>query len=332
MAPASPLQASDEWLHAVPDGMDPRTWADTLWVDVNDPGAGISGIVHWHMGFGGVARIQVNVVIDGMLLNHVNKFPFEASAGAREWGDGRLTYRVTEPLHEIAVSFDGPRFGLDLVYRRRFPFDPVFRPLLAMGAQTVDGGHYEQPMTCEGTLELRDGPRRGEVRPIACNAFRDHSWSDRWSKALPWEGHVGATRYGHYWPAFYLPDRHIQGWGMHTPDPSIPGTVRGGFVTSADGQHLLQDSCVAYTAAPEDWRRVERFAFELTMPDGEILHLTSGRSFGLVRTYHLDLFNDVEARVDQYANFCEVAIAETGERGVGTLEYSVIPAVNRWLT
>ena len=40
--------------------------------------------------------------------------------------------------------------------------------------------------------------------------------------------------------------------------------------------------------------------------------------------------NDLENRMDCYEAFCDFEVEETGERGTGTAEYSVLPPWPQW--
>jgi hypothetical protein len=77
-------------------------------------------------------------------------------------------------------------------------------------------------------------------------------------------------------------------------------------------------------------RRANSFRYELTMPDGEVIHVRSTKHHGTVKLW-MRAENDLENRLDCYEAFCDFEVEETGEVGTGTAEYDVMPALPQWL-
>ena len=64
--------------------------------------------------------------------------------------------------------------------------------------------------------------------------------------------------------------------------------------------------------------------------DGEVIHVRSTAHHGTIKLW-LRAENDLENRMDCYEAFCDFEVEETGEKGTGTAEYSVMPAWPQWL-
>jgi hypothetical protein len=77
-------------------------------------------------------------------------------------------------------------------------------------------------------------------------------------------------------------------------------------------------------------RDADRFRYELTMPDGEVIHVKSTKHPVTIKLW-MRAENDLENRHDCYEAFCDFEVEETGEQGTGTAEYSVYPAYPQWL-
>ena len=72
------------------------------------------------------------------------------------------------------------------------------------------------------------------------------------------------------------------------------------------------------------------FRYQFTLPDGEVIHVKTGRKYaqsvnGLMRGE-----NDAECLLDCYEGFFDFEVEETGERGYGCAEYSINPPFPRW--
>lgn len=328
------VNPEDEYLHAEPQAASPFTlWGDTLWVSVVDPKANVFGINHFHLTTKGFARFEALYLIDGVKQLYGNKVPFDAGAARGPWSDGRLTYEVVNPLEEIRISFDGPRYGFDLRFRGRFDAfnyeDNVKGNPLSRFHHY--GGHNEQGMHCTGSFEIRAGPKKGDVRTLDCWSHRDHSWSDRFHDEPPWawgERHIPS----HFWPSIQLPSRHINAFGVLTPglirspegDP-----VFGGFVADAAGAKPILGA-EGEALFEDDGRSAMAFRFKLTLPGNEVIHVRTGRKYGMVKLWDR-AENDLENRLDCYEPFFDFEVEETGERGTGVAEYSIQPPWPRWL-
>jgi hypothetical protein len=325
------MKAEDEYRHPVPEELKEGLWGDTLWVSVVDREANIFGINHFHLTNKGWARFEALYVIDGVQQLYGNKAPLTKDPDRGPWSDGNLSYEVVRPLEEIRIQFDGPRYGFDLNFRGRFPaFDY---------ADSVDGnplmeehghsGHNEQGMHCTGSFEIRGGPKQGETRQLDSWTHRDHTWSTRFANEPDWEW--GQTNIaGHYWPSIQLADAHINTFGIIRPE-LLQGRPRriGGFVATTKGAEAIRDSSAEVLFA-EDERNAIAFRYELTMPDGQVIHVRTGRKYAQVKLWDRGE-NDLENRLDCYEPFFDFEVEETGEQGYGVAEYSVHPPWPRWL-
>jgi hypothetical protein len=330
------VDPKDEYRHAKPDGLSEQDglWGDTLWVSVVDPQANIFGINHFHLTANGFARFEALYVIDGVKQLYGNKVPIDPDPDRGPWTDGRLSYEVVKPLEELRIQFDGPRYGFDLSFVGRFEafeYEDCVRgnPL---SSHHFYGGHNEQGMHCTGEFEIRGGPNKGDRRSLDCFSHRDHSWSTRFSDEPRWswtEKHYP----GHFWPSIQLKDKHINAFGVQKPalrqgwTGDVPPV--GGFVSDASGARPIKDATVE-VLYEDDCRTAMAFRYTLTMPDGEVIHVRTGRKYGMVKLWDR-AENDLENRLDCYEPFFDFEVEETGERGNGVAEYSVAPPWPRWL-
>lgn len=327
------VNPQDEYRHACPEQIQEKLWGDTLWVSVVDREANIFGINHFHLTNKGYARYEALYIIDGVMQLWGNKVPLSVEVDQGPWTDGRLSYEVVKPLEEIRIQFDGPCFGFDQTFRGRFPvFDYADSVNGNPLARFHDyGGHFEQAMHCTGTFEIRGGPCAGETRKLDSWSHRDHSWSTRFADQLPWEPEHGDYP-SHFWPSIQLADKHINAFGvmeyggMGLPDGEKPV---GGFCATAEGARPIQHA-TAEILTEENRRDAAAFRYEITMPDGEVLHVRTGRKHGQVKLWDRGE-NDLENRFDCYEPFFDFEVEETGERGYGVAEYSIQPVRPRWL-
>ena len=244
---------------------------------------------------------------------------------------------MVRPLEEIRIAFDGPRYGFDLSFTGRFPVfnyaDCDRRDPLAFASGGRHGGHNEQGRHCRGEFEIRGGPAAGETRNIDSFSHRDHSWSPRFADEPAWEWEEGHNP-GHFWPSIQLPDRHINAFGLvDSPlSRSFPEGQRpvGGFVSDKDGGRALLNATCEVLAEGAALRDQPMFRYELTMPDGEVIHVRTLSSHGAIKLWDRGE-NDLENRLDCYEPFVQFEVEETGERGYGVAEYSVHPPWPRWL-
>lgn len=325
------VNPEDEYRHACPPAEAGGLWGDTLWVSVVDREANIFGCNHFHLTNKGFGRFEALYVIDGVQQLYGNKHPLPVEPDRGPWTDGRLTYEVVDPLETIRITFDGPRFGFDLTFTGRFP---VFDYADSIDGNPLSqhhdyGGHFEQGMHCTGTFEIRGGPKKGDVRPIDSWAHRDHSWSTRFAEEPPWAPVTGNIP-GHYWPSIQLPDRHINAFGVIDPAAfDLQHSKIGGFVSDASGSRAIR-GCSAEIITEDDQRSAAAFRYTITMPDGEVLHVRTGRKYGMVKLWDRGE-NDLENRLDCYEPFFDFEVEETGEVGYGVAEYSIQPPWPRWL-
>lgn len=322
-----PMRDEDEYRHPSPDPNEAGLWGDTLWVSVVDRDANIFGINHFHLTNKGFARFEALYVIDGVLQQYGNKQPLPVEPDRGPWTDGRLTYRVVKPQESIQITMDGPRFGFDLTFTGRFPvfdyFDHANNPFKA-----GMGGHNEQGMLCTGEFEIRGGPKAGERRALRSYSHRDHSWSHRFAEEPEWEW-TQPSRPGHFWPSFQNDRMHLNAFGTMTQPVDGPIYTGAGFISTAEGNgHLVAASGKVILA--DDARTAAAFRYEITLPDNQVIHIRTGRKYGQVKLWDRGE-NDLENRLDCYEPFFDMEIEETGEKGYGVCEYSIVPPSPRWL-
>jgi hypothetical protein len=317
--------ANDEYRHATPEPLKSGLFGDTLWVSVVDREANVFGINHFHLTNKGWGRFEALYVIDGVLQQWGNKHPIPQAPDKGPWTDGFLTYQVVKPLEEIRITFDGPRFAFDQTFKGRWPvFDyddsvngTPFHQAMA------HGGHFEQAMHCTGTFEIRGGPAKGQVRKLDSWSHRDHSWSARFAEEPAWDYAQQNIR-GHFWPSIQTATQHINIFGTQDPNQRI-----GGFVSNDKGTRAILGGTCEWLMA-DNGRDAVGFRYTLKMPDGETIHVRTGRKYGQVKLWDRGE-NDLENRLDCYEPFFDFEIEETGERGYGVSEYSVHPPWPRWL-
>lgn len=328
------LTDADEGTHPTPAGHS-GLWGDTFWLSVVDPEANVFGVNHFHMTNKGYGRFTAHYVIDGENQCYGNKHPFElGDGGAQKFSDGRLSYEVIEPFETIKVAFDGPRFGFDLTFTGRFQafnYDELENdPMKSVGkTAVVHGGHVEQGLAVSGSFDIRHGPAAGETRTIECWGFRDHSWSTRFSEESPWADSTRPDRAAHFWPSIALPNRHITVMGiLATRTSGDEDATVGGFIADSNGARPV--TIARQEIKSDDLRNQQSFRHIITLDDGETLTVNSTAHYGTIKLWDRGE-NDLENRFDCYEPFVSFEVEETGERGTGVSEYSVIPPRPRWL-
>jgi hypothetical protein len=334
--PPPRLTVADEGRHATPDGAG-GLFGDTLWVSVCDPAANIFGVNHLYLSNQGWGRFETYYLIDGVQQSYARRASIPVEAEAGPWTDGSLTYEVVDPYDHIRISLDSQRYGFELDFRGRFAtfdyHDSVRGDPLAT-AFPFHMGHYEQAMHCTGTFEIRGGPAKGETRSIDCWSHRDHTWSDRFAEDPEWtwtEGHIPA----HFWPSIQLPDRHINAFGFYFDSQmgqANEGSVLGGFQSTAEGSLPILNAAGELPGEPSGpaIRSHDRFRYEFTTPDGEVIHVRTTKHHGTIKLWSR-ADNELENRMDCYEAFVEYEVEETGEVGTGVAEYSVYPPWPQWL-
>jgi hypothetical protein len=329
------VTADDEYLHRAPDA-EAGLWSDNFWLSICDRDADVFGVNHIHASTNrGYARFSTMMVIDGTPMPWANKAPLHEDGRFDRLSEGHMTYTVVKPLEEVRVTFDGPRYGFDLTYTGRFP---VFDYEDCIGGNPLSGamyygGHYEQGLHCRGEFEVRGGPRPGR-RTIDSFAHRDHSWTFRFSRETPWElpALTRQQSLGHFWPSIQLPNAHLNAFGWMNPDfiAPIPGAPRvGGFLSDVRGSRPIRD-CTCEVRLEGDGRSAMSFRYRFTLPDGEVIHVRSGRKYAQTVNGLMRGENDAECTMDCYEAFFDFEVEETGERGYGCAEYSIHPPSPRW--
>ena len=132
---------------------------------------------------------------------------------------------------------------------------------------------------------------------------------------------------GHFWPSIQLKDAHINCLGgIGRP---LGEGMPGGFISDKNGSRPMRGGfCEALFE--DNGRDAKAFRYTLDMPDGETLHVRTGRKYGQVKLWDR-AENDLENRLDCYEPFFDFEVEETGEVGYGVAEYSVRPPWPRWL-
>ena len=332
------ISDNDEYLHSAPEGTE-GLWSDNLWFSFVDREADIHGINHMHVTNKGYARFSTCLVIDGIPMPSANKVPYHDIGKFDQLSDGgHMIYEVVKPQEELRLQADNEKYGYDVTFTGRFPVfdyeDCIHgNPLKAAG---VYGGHYEQGLLCQGEFEVRAGPNQGR-REINCYSHRDHSWCDRFTHGSPWEVQKASTReqsLGHFWPSIQTDNFHLNAFGLmgvnsfrNINPEQIP---MGGFLSDKNGSRPIQDAKCLDCRLEDDGRSAMSFRYQFTLPDGDIIHVKTGRKYaqsvnGLMRGE-----NDAECLLDCYEGFFDFEVEETGERGYGVAEYSINPPFPRW--
>ena len=333
------VKAHDEYLHSAPEGFT-GLYSDNFWLSICDREADIFGVNHIHAAVTrGYARFSTMLVIDGtpqpwaskVALNQDQKLKFDRLT------EGHMSYQVVKPLEQIRVTFDGPKYGFDLLYTGRFPVfdynDCIGGNPLTSADEYNYGGHYEQGLLCTGEFEVRGGPRKGR-RQIHSFAHRDHSWTNRFGQDTPWEQPALSLKDSlfHFWPSIQTERMHLNAFGWMNPDftPPFKGAPQsGGFLSDARGSRPIQGaSCEVRLEA--DGRTAMAFRYRFTLPDGEVIHVRTGRKYAHTMNGIMRGENDAECTLDCYESFFDYEVEETGERGYGCSEYSIIPPYPRW--
>jgi hypothetical protein len=291
---------------------------------------------HIHATNKGYARFSTCLVIDGLPMPWANKAPLDHVGKFDVLTDGNMSYEVVKPLEQFRIQLDSEKYGYDLTWTGRFPvfdYDDCIggNPLKSAGRF---GGHYEQGLHCTGEFEVRAGPRPGR-RQIDSYSHRDHSWTDRFRQESPWEygPYDRQKSLGHFWPSIQTADKHLNAFGYMNLDftPVYPEqTWVGGFLSDKDGSRPIQGASCLDCRLEDDGRSAMSFRYQFTLPDGEVIHVKTGRKYaqsvnGLMRGE-----NDAECRLDCYEGFFDFEFEETGERGYGCAEYSIQPPFPRW--
>jgi hypothetical protein len=342
LGPPAGLDETAEYPHPPPGPPEPALWGDTMWVGAFDPEAGVRGINHIYLTNRGFGRFQSHFWIDGVKQVHGCRAPVVLDPTLTSWSDGRLTYEVVEPFERIRMTMDHPQFGFDLMYSARFPafdYDDCAdgNPLWVLEPVAPHhGGHFEQALMCEGTFEIRGGPNAGETREINCLAHRDRTWSDRFAGERPWEDPPGPDAGLHFWLIMCFPERDIHGFGFFDPAAhglADRGNGRRGAIMSARGSRRVIDVSPVpeYDGDAAAWRETHgphrwRFALE----GGEALHVRVTDYHDRVKLW-LRGENDLENTLDDFEDMVDLEVEETGERGYGAIEYSILPARPRWV-
>jgi len=331
------VQPIDEFLHHAPAGT-AGLFSDNFWFSICDRDADVFGVNHIHASLNkAYARFSTMIVIDGVSQPWANKAPLPDVQRFDRLSEGHMSYQVVKPVEQIRIMFDGPKYGFDLLYAARFP---VFDYSDCLGGNPLSSsdhydyrGHYEQGMMCTGEFEVRAGPRPGR-RQICSFAHRDHSWTHRFNNETPWEQPPLDRQQSlfHFWPSIQTPTMHLNAFGWMNPEfqPPAPKAPRsGGFLSDARGSRPIRGASCEIRLE-EDGRTAMSFRYKIVLPDGETVHVRTGRKHAHTMNGLMRGENDAECMLDCYESFFDFDVEETGERGYGCSEYSIVPPHPRW--
>jgi hypothetical protein len=114
-------------------------------------------------------------------------------------------------------------------------------------------------------------------------------------------------------------------------EPNLTAPL-GGFVSDANGSRaMLNAAAELLSVEGEKTREATAFRYELTLPDGEVIHVRSTRHYGTIKLWNRGADNELENRMDCYEAFVDYEVEETGEVGTGVAEWTVYPPWPRWL-
>jgi hypothetical protein len=329
------MDESAEYPHPAPEP-EPVCWGDTMWVSLIDPEAGIYGANHIYLTNRGMGRFQSHVWIDGVQQTWGRTAPITLDPALTKWSDGNFAYEILEPFKRLRLTMDNPLFGFDIEYTARCPiFDyndcEGGNPLWVLAPVAEHhGGHFEQALRCNGTFEIRGGPSAGETRRVDSLAHRDRTWSNRFSGSFPWEGPEAMPDAAmHFWLILMFPERDVHGFGFFDPVKlGLRGDTkgRGGCVSTASGNQVVHDvSPVGWDGDASAFRTgpgPHRWRFEVA--GGDVFHVRASRHVGTINLWMRGV-NDLENTLNDYEDLVDLEIEETGERGYGIIEYSVLP-------
>lgn len=177
------IVAADDSLH---DSGGEVYWNESSWFPISIPDRLTSG---WVMLF---HRPNMGISVGGVALwDPTGDRPHQCLH--YDWGDlyafepasdmfdcklpNGLQVSLTEPLREIALTYDSPECQLDL--RWRATGEP-FHSRWSEGAQGWGSGHFEQAGRIIGTITVN-----GEQIPVDAPSTRDRSWGPRTPKKMP---------------------------------------------------------------------------------------------------------------------------------------------------
>ncbi len=328
------IPEADEFLHLDAAPIPGALFGDTTWFSVMDARANVFGVVQIFLSNHGYARWASLFQIDGTQQYWGNKQPFSAQPPRGPWGDGRMRYEIIRPLGEFHVTYDGPLYAYDLTFSAQYPAFAYDHS--AAGPELTEpnpyfsmvwGGHFEQPMSCSGKLEIRGGPSKGQVREISCWSHRERSWLHNFHEEKEWQRSEESVFPGHFWLILHLDDAQICALG--SPQGSRLGMPTVGAVTDAEGARPLR--CVlAEIVLDESGTTAVEFRFALELADGRRIRARSTRKLGEVKLWYRG-DNCLDNPVDCYEAFCEFQL-DGGQTCQGICEYSIHPARRRWLT
>ncbi|MDP6828426.1 MAG: hypothetical protein QF515_15145 [Pseudomonadales bacterium] len=331
----------DKYLHRASDS-EKGLCSDNFWFSFCDHEADVFGINHRHASLNkGYPRFSTYLVIDGIPQPWSNKVPLADEEKFDKPTDDNMAFEFVKPLEEIRITFDGPKYGYAVTFKGRFPVfdykDSIKRNPLAGVVRDPGtgyyGGHFEQELHYTGDFEVRGGPRQG-VRRLDSYSHRDHSWTYRFANESLWEypAFDRTTSLGHFWPSIQTDTMHLNAFGHIGPTfrqrfPDAPQI--GGFLSNKNGSRAIRDANCE-VRFEDDVHIAMSFRYGFVFPDGEEIHVRTGRKYahsvnGLMRGE-----NDAECRLECYESFFDFEVEETGESGYGCAEYSITPPFPRW--
>lgn len=293
------MEPKDEFIHEYPKPLEAH-WKENWYFNFIDRPNGAWGINHISlMRHRNQGRFSAFHVVDDQVLMYSDLIDIEDQMD--ELTDGKLKFDFVEPFKRFRVTFNGPVHQVDLEYEARFPvFDYAGgRPERPGRDKALAVNHYEQALTCKGTVTKGD-----QTRQIDCLGHRDHSWGYRnESKVSGWN-----------WVAVQFPERTI-----NLSRVIIGKAFMGsGFVSTAEGNTRISrvsvDDTVFKNKAPVS------SVFTGVDKEGRTWKLKSEKFSGL----YLPMKEKGEGVV-VHENFAEYTDLETGEKAPGIDEYLINP-------
>jgi aminoglycoside phosphotransferase (APT) family kinase protein len=316
------VSAEDDFAHAVPVRAF-MTWKENWVFPALDPERRVASLFHVSLRPGrGVGVFSAKLRVEDFEHRYVARSPIPSDPRTmRPVANERVSLDILEPAQRFRIRYDSDELSAEITYTARFaPYDFADGPkapgdslLGEIGRAVFPYHHYEQALTHHGRIELRAGPRAGEVLEIQGYACRDHSWG--WRDDLAFASH--------HWVCASFDDRFVQGSVM-VEDYYPHGPKCGGWISTETGNDPVRsvDTSGAWSldgegslpAPANDVRyRIETVGGQVATV---IAHL--GRDYGRL---HLDArASDRSTIYEDVQIFCDYTLVETGQHGSGVIE------------
>ncbi len=104
-------------------------------------------------------------------------------------------------------------------------------------------------------------------------------------------------------------------------------TMGVGYFERMDG---VEFGATCEVRLEDDGRTAMSFRYGFTLPSGEVIHVRTGRKYAQAVNSLMRGENDAECTMDCHEGFSDFEVEETGDRGYGCAEYSVMPPTPHW--